>query len=100
MEQKTKNIQKMSIYFPLDLLARVREIAEFHRRSFSQEVLWILQEYLVEQGLFPHQTSDVEHEDDTDEEITRALSEQLGFDVSDKKQLANWWQKKIDEAKG
>ena len=38
--------QKMSIYFPLDLLERVREIAQRQKRSFNKEVLW-----LVEQGL-------------------------------------------------
>ncbi len=40
--------QKMSIYFPLDLLARVRASARHHKRSFNKEVLW-----LVEQALEP-----------------------------------------------
>ncbi len=38
--------QKMSIYFPLDLLERVRQAAQRQKRSFNKEVLW-----LVEQGL-------------------------------------------------
>jgi Arc-like DNA binding domain len=46
MEQKNKNIQRMSVYFPLALLERVRTSARVHRRSFNQEALW-----LIEQGL-------------------------------------------------
>ncbi len=38
--------QKMSIYFSLDLLERVRKSARANKRSFNKEVQW-----LVEQGL-------------------------------------------------
>lgn len=41
MEQTTKK-QKMSVYFPPDLLEKVRESAKKHHRSFNQEVLFIL----------------------------------------------------------
>ncbi len=39
-------IQKMSVYFPLVLLERVRESAKLHRRSFNQEVLWLIEQSL------------------------------------------------------
>lgn len=39
MKQKT---QRMSIYFPPDLLELVRQSAVVHHRSFNQEVLHIL----------------------------------------------------------
>lgn len=45
MEQE-KQKQKMSVYFPLDTLERVRESAKKHRRSFNQEVLWLLEQTL------------------------------------------------------
>ncbi len=38
--------QKMSIYFPLDLLARVRQEAQRHKRSFNKEVLWLVEQAL------------------------------------------------------
>ncbi len=38
--------QKMSIYFPLDLLARVRKAAQQHKRSFNKEVLWLVEQAL------------------------------------------------------
>lgn len=38
--------QKMSVYFPLNLLEQVRASAKEHKRSFNKEVLWF-----VEQGL-------------------------------------------------
>ncbi len=41
--------QKMSVYFPLDLLERVRESAKEHRRSFNQEVLWLIERSLEQQ---------------------------------------------------
>ena len=43
-------IQKMSVYFPLSLLERVRESAKLHRRSFNQEVLWLIEESLNRKG--------------------------------------------------
>lgn len=38
--------QKMSIYFPLDLLTRVRLSAQQHKRSFNKEVLWLVEQAL------------------------------------------------------
>jgi hypothetical protein len=38
--------QKMSIYFPLELLEAVRKAAQEEKRSFNAEVLWILQQHL------------------------------------------------------
>ena len=43
-------IQKMSVYFPIALLERVRESAKLHRRSFNQEVLWLSEESLKQKG--------------------------------------------------
>jgi len=43
---EAKKQQKMSVYFPLDLLERVRQSAKEHKRSFNMEALW-----LIEQGL-------------------------------------------------
>jgi len=47
-------IQKMSVYFPIALLERVRESAKFHRRSFNQEVLWLIEESLKRKGEGKH----------------------------------------------
>ena len=44
MKQESKDTQKMSIYFPIALLERVRESAGLHRRSFNQEVLWLVRQ--------------------------------------------------------
>jgi hypothetical protein len=41
-----EQVQKMSVYFPLDLLEKVRQSAKQHKRSFNKEALW-----LIEQGL-------------------------------------------------
>jgi hypothetical protein len=45
-----QDIQKMSVYFPIALLERVRESAKLHRRSFNQEVLWLIEESLKQKG--------------------------------------------------
>ena len=45
MEQKT-NLQKMSVYFPLDLLEQVRHHAAQEKRSFNKDVLWLLERAL------------------------------------------------------
>jgi len=47
-------IQKMSVYFPIALLERVRESAKLHRRSFNQEVLWLIEESLKRKGEQKH----------------------------------------------
>ena len=44
-----QQIQKMSIYFPLDVLEAVRDAAKEDKRSFNAEVLWIIQQYLEQQ---------------------------------------------------
>ncbi len=41
--------QKMSIYFPHDLLARVRKAAQRHKRSFNKEVLWLVEQALEQE---------------------------------------------------
>ncbi len=45
MEQQTKP-QKMSVYFPPDLLERVRQHAHHEKRSFNKDVLWLLERAL------------------------------------------------------
>lgn len=45
MEQKTK-LQKMSVYFPPDVLERVRQHATQEKRSFNKDVLWLLERAL------------------------------------------------------
>lgn len=42
--------QKMSLYVPLPLLERIRESARKHRRSFNQEVLWLVEQSLEQGG--------------------------------------------------
>ena len=42
MEQELKP-QKMSVYFPPDLLERVRQHARNEKRSFNKDVLWLLE---------------------------------------------------------
>lgn len=46
MEQQNKQLQKMSIYFTLGLLERVRKSAARSKRSFNKEAQW-----LIERGL-------------------------------------------------
>jgi hypothetical protein len=46
--------QKMSIYFPLDLLERVRKAADLHKRSFNKEVLWLVEQSLERQEKGKH----------------------------------------------
>jgi hypothetical protein len=50
MEQGSKDTQKMSVYFPIVLLERVRESAKLHRRSFNQEALWLIEKGLEQKG--------------------------------------------------
>ncbi len=38
--------QKMSIYFPRDLLERIRTSARHNKRSFNKEVLWLVEQAL------------------------------------------------------
>jgi len=49
MEQRDKQYQKMSVYFPFELLERVRQSAKEHRRSFNQEALWLMEQSLERQ---------------------------------------------------
>jgi hypothetical protein len=48
--------QKMSIYFPLDLLERVRKAADLHKRSFNKEVLWLVEQSLERQEKGKHKS--------------------------------------------
>ena len=50
MKQESKDIQKMSVYFPIVLLERVRESAKLHRRSFNQETLWLIEKGVEQKG--------------------------------------------------
>jgi Arc-like DNA binding domain len=52
MEQNSK-VQKMSVYFPLELLEKVRESAKRNQRSFNREVLWQLSQNLEYQVSMP-----------------------------------------------
>ncbi|HEY7125126.1 MAG TPA: hypothetical protein VH540_14325 [Ktedonobacterales bacterium] len=48
MEPERK-IQRMSVYFQLDLLKRVRAHADAEWRSFNKDVLWLLERALREE---------------------------------------------------
>jgi hypothetical protein len=48
--------QKMSIYFPPELLESVRKQAQEDKRSFNAEVLWILQQFLEKQKSYEDST--------------------------------------------
>lgn len=41
--------QKMSIYFSLDLLERVRASAKCNKRSVNKEVQWLIEQALEQQ---------------------------------------------------
>ena len=45
MEKQEKGEQRISIRFPLDVLAVIRTLAKKHERSFNGEVIWALREY-------------------------------------------------------
>ena len=45
MENTQKAERRISIRFPLDILAAVRTLAKQHERSFNGEVIWALREY-------------------------------------------------------
>ena len=45
MEKREKGEQRISIRFPLDVLAVIRTLAKQHERSFNGEVIWALREY-------------------------------------------------------
>lgn len=49
MEQQTK-LQKMSVYFPPDLLEQVRQHARDEKRSFNKDVLWLVERALEAEG--------------------------------------------------
>ena len=46
MEQKIK-LQRMSVYFPPDVLEQVRKHATHEKRSFNKDVLWLLERALA-----------------------------------------------------
>lgn len=45
MEDTQKSERRISIRFPLDVLAVIRKLAKHHERSFNGEVIWALREY-------------------------------------------------------
>lgn len=45
----TPKEQRISIRFPLDVLAGIKELARRHERSFNGEVIWALRTYLTQQ---------------------------------------------------
>ncbi|HUY79780.1 MAG TPA: Arc family DNA-binding protein [Ktedonobacterales bacterium] len=45
MEDTSKGEQRISIRFPLDVLAAIRALAKQHERSFNGEIIWALREY-------------------------------------------------------
>jgi hypothetical protein len=45
MENTQQRERRISIRFPLDVLAAIRTLAKKHERSFNGEVVWALREY-------------------------------------------------------
>lgn len=45
MQDTSSGERRISIRFPLDVLAVVRTLAKKHERSFNGEVIWALREY-------------------------------------------------------
>jgi hypothetical protein len=45
MENTQKGERRISIRFPLDVLAAIRALAKQHERSVNGEVIWALREY-------------------------------------------------------
>jgi hypothetical protein len=45
MENTPKGERRISIRFPLHLLAAIQTLAKKHERSFNGEVIWALREY-------------------------------------------------------
>ncbi len=45
MENAPQGERRISIRFPLDILAVIRALAKKHERSFNGEVVWALREY-------------------------------------------------------
>jgi hypothetical protein len=45
MDTLQKGERRISIRFPLDVLAAIRALARKHERSFNGEVIWALREY-------------------------------------------------------
>ncbi len=45
MDTPQKGERRISIRFPLDVLAAIRALAKKHERSFNGEVVWALREY-------------------------------------------------------
>ena len=47
MENTQKGERRISIRFPLDVLAAIRSLAKQQERSFNGEVVWALREYVA-----------------------------------------------------
>ncbi len=48
MQNTQKGERRISIRFPVDVLAAIRALAKKHERSFNGEVIWALREYARE----------------------------------------------------
>jgi hypothetical protein len=46
MESTQRGERRISIRFPLDVVAAIRALAKQHERSFNGEVIWALREYI------------------------------------------------------
>jgi hypothetical protein len=46
MATAQKGERRISIRFPLDVLAAIRALAKKHERSFNGEIIWALREYI------------------------------------------------------
>ncbi|HEU5369845.1 MAG TPA: Arc family DNA-binding protein [Ktedonobacterales bacterium] len=45
----TSKEQRISIRFPSDVLAGLKDLARQHERSFNGEIIWALRTYLAQQ---------------------------------------------------
>jgi hypothetical protein len=46
MENTERGERRISIRFPLAVLAAIRALAKKHERSFNGEIIWALREYI------------------------------------------------------
>jgi hypothetical protein len=46
MENTERGERRISIRFPLNVLAAIRALAKKHERSFNGEIIWALREYI------------------------------------------------------
>jgi hypothetical protein len=48
MEQK-QGKQKVTVLIPAEIVMQLKQVARKHQRSFNGELIWALQQYLMEQ---------------------------------------------------